>query len=179
MRNLFPLLFMVLGLAACSEKAANSLTEEPGTQLAKEVSIFESKDNQKKWLLRADAVDFADLKSATLKNPNLLLKENGKDSASVTGKTGIFDYQTKMVTIQGDAKIKSFSEKLTISAERFFYDVDKNRIWSDVKTVITRGKTKVTAKGGVETDSKLTKIEFKKQTTQLPSDVKELQKVSL
>lgn len=179
MKKLTVLLAALLCLGACGGSNEFSPAEDTGMQLASQVSLFESKDSQKKWLLRADAVDFADLKSATLKTPNLLLKENGTDSASVTGKTGVFDYPTKVVTIEGDAKIHSFTEKLLIEAERFFYDVDKDRIWSDGKTVITRGGAKVTARGGVETDSKLAKIEIKKQTTRLPKDARELQKKAL
>ena len=45
---------------------------------------------------------------------------------------------------------------------------------ADKKTIITRGKSKITAKSGIETDSKLRKIEFKQQTTQLPLDPTEL-----
>lgn len=179
MKKLAFLLAVLAGLGACGGSDEFSPAEDAGMQLASQVSIFESKDSQKKWLLRADAVDFADLKSATLKNPNLLLKENGADSAGVTGKTGVFDYPSKLVTIEGDAKIQSFTENLLIEAERFFYDVDKDRIWSDGKTVITRGGAKVTARGGVETDSKLVKIEIKKQTTRLPADARELQKKAL
>ncbi len=155
MKKLTLLLTGLVWLGACGGSGDFSPAEDAGMQLASQVSIFESKDSHKKWLLRADAVDFADLKSATLKNPDLLLKENGEDSAGVTGKTGIFDYTAKLVTIEGDAKIQSFTENLVIEAERFFYDVDKDRIWSDGKTVITRGGAKVTARGGVETDSKL------------------------
>ena len=57
-----------------------------------------------------------------------------------------------------------------------FYDVDKNRIWSDDKTTVPRGAAKITARGGVETDSKLTKIELKKQSTRLPKTTRELQR---
>ena len=169
------LLFGLLPLlAACGGSDTFSPTEDAGMQLATQVSIFESKDSQKQWVLRADAVDFSDLKSATLKNPVLLLKENGQDSVQVTGDTGTFDYPHKLVSIDGHAIIKSLTENATITAEQFSYDVDKNRIWSDTKTVITRGGAKVTAKGGVETDSKLSKIELKKQRTRLPARTDEL-----
>ena len=172
------LLATCLFLVACGGSSEFSPTEDAGMQLAKEVAIFESKDSQKKWILKANAVDFSNLQSATLKNPSLILKENGQDSASVSGQTGTFDYPAKLVTIEGDAKIESFTERRVITAERFFYDVDKNRIWSDVKTVITRDGAKVTARGGAETDSKLSKIELKKQTTRLPDQVKDLKGVA-
>lgn len=172
-KKIFALLPVLL-LAACGGKENFSPNEEPGMQLAQKVSIFESKDSQKKWILEAEEVDFADLSSAVLKNPVLLLKENGKDSAKVTGNYGTFDYGKKLVGIRGDAKAESFTQAVTIAAEEFFYDVDKDRVWSDVKTVVTRGGVKVTARGGVETDSKLNRIELKKQTTQLPLDAKEL-----
>ena len=169
------LLLLAAGLlGACSSGDEFSPAEDAGMQLANQVSIFESKSNQKTWVLRAEAVDFSALQSATLKNPDLLLKENGKDSASVTGQTGTFDYPKKLVSIEGNAKIQSFTENLVITADRFFYDVDKDRIWSTDKTVITRAGTKVTARGGVETDSKLSKIELKQQTTRLPQDMREL-----
>lgn len=179
MRKLFGFLLPLICLAACDTSKEFAPDENAGMQLAKQVSIFESQDSQKKWILRSEAVDFSDLQNATLKNPNLLLKENGTDSASVTGKTGTFNYPSKKVSIEGNAKIQSFTEKLVITADRFFYDVNRNRIWSDDKTIITRGGVKVTAKDGVVTDSKLSNIEIKKQTTRLPQNISELKSQSL
>lgn len=179
MKKTLLLLAAAAALCACGGEKEFSPADDAGMQLSTNVSIFESQGSHKKWILRAETVDFSSLQSAVLKNPDLLLKENGQDSASVTGKTGTFDYPTKLVTIEGNAKIQSFTENLIITAERFFYDVDKDRIWSEGKTVVTRGGAKVTAKGGIETDSKLTKIEIKKQTTQLPADAKELKTPAL
>ncbi|MGN1058152.1 MAG: LPS export ABC transporter periplasmic protein LptC, partial [Candidatus Avelusimicrobium sp.] len=106
----------------------------------------------------------------------LLLKEDGKDSARVSGDSGTFDYTQKLVTINGNAEIVSFTEDVVITTNRVFYDVNKDRIWSDDKTTVIRGGTKVTARGGVETNSKLTKIELKKQSTRLPENAAELQR---
>ena len=83
MRKLFPLTALACLLAACGGSGDFTPDENAGMQLATKVSIFESQDNQKKWLLTAESVDFADLQSATLKKPELLLKEDGKDSARV------------------------------------------------------------------------------------------------
>ena len=179
MRKTCLLLLALCGLCACGNEKEFSPAEDAGMQLATNVSIFESQDNHKKWILRAESVDFSSLQNAVLKNPDLLLKENGQDSASVTGKTGTFNYPDKLVTIEGNAKIQSFTENLIITAERFFYDVDKDLIWSDGKTIVTRASAKVTARGGIETDSKLTKIEIKNQTTLLPQNVQELKNPSL
>lgn len=160
-------------LGACSGKDSFS-PDDGDMQRALNVSLFESKDSQKKWILRADEVDFADLNSAVLHNPRLLLRENGQDSAQVSGDRGTFNYSQKLVSIEGNAQVRSFKEKVTLSTDRFFYDVDKDRIWSDKKTIIVRGPAKITARGGIETDSKLVKIEFKKQSTQLPHDLKQV-----
>lgn len=173
MKKLFFLLLIGFFTAACGGKDF-SPNEETGLQLARKVTLFQSQGNKQQWLLRADSVDFSDLKSATLKNPELLLKQEGKDSGQVKGETGTFDYPKKLVTIDGNALIESFTERLTIRAERFFYDVDKDRVWSEGKTVITRNGVKVVAKGGVETDSKLAKIEIKKHATHLPKTTQEL-----
>ncbi len=178
MRKILVLTLFCVSLVACGGNGENSPQDASDMQLATNVSIFESKDNQKQWILQADTVDFADLKSATLKNPQLLLKQEGKDSARVFGKTGSFDYIKKLVTVEGDAKIDSFTEDVQITANRFFYDVENDRVWSEGKTVITRGGAKITARGGIETDSKLVKIEMKKQSTRLPASAQELQRKS-
>ena len=176
MRKIFFFPLFLLTLAACGGKDSFAPEDDAGLQLASKVSIFESKNSQKKWLLTAENVDFADLQSATLKNPELLLKENGQDSARVSGDSGTFDYTQKLVTINGNAEIVSFTEDVVITTNRVFYDVNKDRIWSDDKTTVIRGGTKVTARGGVATNSKLTKIELKKQSTRLPENAAELRR---
>ena len=163
-------------LAACAKPETFSPDDNAGVQIANRVSIFESKDNQKQLVLTADAVDFADLTSATLKNPELLLKQNGQDSARVSGESGTFDYNQKLVTIEGNAQVNSLTERTLITTERFFYDVNNDRIWSDQKTTITRGTAKSVARGGIETNSKLTRIELKKQSTRLPQQASELKR---
>lgn len=176
MKKYLFLLFAVFLLAACGGQKDFSPEDESDLQLANQVSIFESKDSQKQWILTAEAVNFADLQNATLKNPKLLLKKDGQDTGQITGDSGSFDYTEKLVSIQGHARIEALQEHAVLTTDRFFYDIDKDRVWSDDKTVIVRNQAKVTARGGVETDSKLSKIELKKQTTRLPKQVKELRK---
>lgn len=174
MKPLF-FLFLLLAFTGCSSKQAEDINAEQ-EQVANKVSIFASKDNQKEWVLFADTVDFAEFQNVTLKDPSLLLKQDEKDSARITGQTGIFDYTDRLVTIEGNAVIISYTEQLTIKSKRFFYAIDSGRIWSDTKTVITRGTATVTAKGGMETDAKLTKISLKQQTTRLPASAEELKR---
>lgn len=176
MRKYTALLAGLLLLNACGKKETFSPEENAGVQMATNVSIFESKDNQKQWILTADAVDFAELSNATLKNPVLLLKQDGKDSARVSGNTGSFDYLKKQVSISGNAQIHSLTERVLITTDRFFYDVNEDKIWSDTKTTITRGTAKSVAKGGVVTDSKLNKIELKHHATRVPKTASELKK---
>lgn len=165
---------LLLLLSACNRTESFSPEEDTGVQIAHRVSIFESKDSQKQWILTAEAVDFADLNTSTLKNPVLLLKQNGQDSARVTGDSGTFDYLKKLVTIRGHAQIHSLTQRVLITTDRFFYDVDKDRVWSDAKTTITRGSAKSVARGGVVTDSKLSKIELKQHATRVPNTTDEL-----
>lgn len=167
--------FSFVLLAACGG-ADEAQKDEEHEQLATEVSIFASKGNQKEWILLADTVNFADAQNATLSHPSLVLKQDGKDSASITGKIGSFDYLKRLVKIEGNAVIESFTEHLTIKTNRFFYNIDTDTIWSDGKTVIIRDGASITAEKGVETNSKLTKIEFRKQTTRVPTSVKNFTK---
>ncbi len=176
--NKLPILVLLcLLISACGGEKDFS-PDDGDMQRAEAVTIFESKDSQKKWILQADEVDFQDLNNAVLTNPRLLLRENGQDSAEVSGKRGTFDYIKKLVSIEGNAHVRSFTEKTDLATDRFFYDIEKDRVWSDKKTIVTRGNTKVTARGGIETDSKLLTIELKQQTTQLPQDIKELQEAA-
>ncbi len=161
-------------VAACNGEKENFSPDEGDMQRARQVSLFESKDSQNKWILHADEVDFEDMQHAVLFHPRLLLRENGQDSAQVTGEQGILDYSKKLVTIERNARVESFLQDAVLTTDRFFYDIDKDRVWSDKKTLVTRGNTKVTAKAGIETDSKLRKIEFKKQSTELPLNPDEL-----
>ena len=92
---------------------------------------------------------------------------------------GTFDYAKQLVTIEGNAVLESLTEKARITAPRFFYDITQDKIWSDARTVITRGTARSVAINGVETNSKLTKIVIKKHATQLPKNRKELQKNAL
>lgn len=179
MKPLFIFLVSAGLLCACSTKTSSPSQDEADTQLATNVSIFSSQENQKKWVLHADAVNFENMQNATLKNPQLLLKQNGQNSATVSGHTGTFDYAKQLVTIEGNAVLESLDEKARITAQRFFYDIAQDKIWSDVRTVITRGTARSVAINGVETNSKLTKITIKKHTTQLPKDRRELQRNSL
>ena len=175
------LLFVFVGaalLCACSTKSSSPAQDEGDTQLATNVSIFSSQENQKKWVLHADSVNFENMQSATLKNPQLLLKQNGQDSATVSGQIGTFDYAKQLVTIEGNAVLESLDEKARITAQRFFYDIAQDKIWSDVRTVITRGTARSVAIHGVETDSKLNKIIIKKHATQLPKTRQELKRNS-
>lgn len=163
---------LIACLAACSRPASPLADED--AQLATHVSIFSSKENQKQWVLQAQSVNFENNQRATLKEPRLLLKQNGKDSATVSGTLGTFDYTTQLVSIEGNAVLESLSEKVRITAPRFFYNVQNDRIWSNAKTIITRGTARSVAINGVQTDSKLTKIVIKKHATQLPKTKQEL-----
>ena len=178
MKKYWFFLVAVCALAACSQKEPPS-GQEGDMQLATNVSIFSSKENQKEWVLHAQSVNFENMQSATLKNPQLLLKQNGQDSARVSGDLGTFDYGQQLVTIEGNAVLESLTEKARITAPRFFYDVTNDKIWSDARTVITRGTARSVAINGVETNSKLTKIVIKKHATQLPANRSELKRNTL
>lgn len=177
MKKIWICLLAFVFVSACADKQ-NPVPEEDA-QVATNVSIFSSKENQKQWILQAQSVNFENMQSATLKNPRLLLKQDGKDSATVSGDLGKFDYAEQLVSIDGNAIVESLTEKIRITAPRFFYNVETDKIWSDAKTTITRGSARSVALNGIETNSKLTKIVIKKHATQLPANRRELQGANL
>ena len=179
MKRLLFFFISTILLGACHSHSSSPTQDEADTQLATNVSIFSSQENQKKWVLHADSVNFEHMQNATLKNPKLLLKQNGQDSATVEGHTGTFDYAKQLVTIEDNAVLESLDEKARITAQRFFYDIAQDKIWSDARTVITRGTARSVAIHGVETDSKLNKSIIKKHATQLPKTRQELERTPL
>lgn len=175
MKQYLVFLLGVMYLAACSGSTPSAAETSDG-QLATNVSIFSSKENQKQWTLHADSVNFENQQSAQLKNPQLLLKQNGVDSATVSGQRGTFDYDKQLVSIDGNAVLESLTEKVRITAPEFFYNIAEDKIWSDTRTVITRGSAKSIAKNGIETNSKLTRITLKKHATRVPANMAELKR---
>ena len=173
MKQIWVFLLGMCCVAACSNTPASPVEEADG-QLASNVSIFSSKENQKQWTLHADSVNFENNQYAQLKNPYLLLKQDGQDSATVSGQQGTFDYAKQLVSIDGNAVLDSLTEKVHITAPEFFYNISDDKIWSVTRTVITRGSAKSVAKNGIETNSKLTKIVLKKHNTRLPANPAEL-----
>ena len=173
MKKLPALFLLTLCLAACGGEKEFS-PDDGDMQRAENVTIFESKDSQKRWMLYSKDVDFSNMQNAALDSPELFLKENGQDSAKITAARGIFNYPKKTVTLKGKVKALSFTQNLTLETDYMYYDVDKDRVWTDAKTLVTRGGVRTTAKNGIETNSKLTKIEFKNQSTQLPQTVEEI-----
>lgn len=178
MKHCWAFLLVSVLLAACSSHTNTALEEQDG-QVATHVSIFSSKENQKQWVLQAQSVNFENTQNATLKDPRLVLKQDGKDSAIVSGNLGTFNYTKQLVSIEGNAQLDSLTQRARITAPRFFYNVETDRIWSDAKTVITRGTARSVAINGIETNSKLTKIIIKKHATQLPQTRQELTGVNL
>ncbi len=168
----------LLVVCACGTHSTPPVEDADG-QLATNVSIFSSKENQKQWTLHADSVNFENQQSAQLKNPQLLLKQNGVDSATVSGQRGTFDYAKQLVSLDRNAVLKSLTEQVHITAPEIFYDIAQDKIWSDTRTVITRGSAKSIAKNGIETNAKLTKIVLKKHATRLPVSAAELQRNTL
>lgn len=172
MKQLWIFVLVAVLFTACTDKQTS--VPEEDAQVATNVSIFSSKENQKQWVLQAESVNFENMQSATLKSPRLLLKQDGNNSATVSGDLGKFDYTKQLVTIDGNAVVESLTERIRITAPRFFYNVETDRIWSDAKTIITRGSARSVALNGIETNSKLTKIIIKKHATQLPANRQEL-----
>ena len=83
--------------------------------------------------------------------------------------------------INGTTDKQSGNMRLAENTHALFtsLDIAQDKIWSDTRTVITRGSARSVAINGVQTNSKLTKIIIKKHSTRLPKDTSELKRASL
>lgn len=115
--------------------------------------------------LHADTAYVWEDSARTLLRPvNLLLfDENGRQTAHLTSTEGELDTRTNRMIARGDVVLVTTEGERRILTEELHYDPQTGRIWSDVRTIMFTGQTRVEGEG-FEADDRMTNVSVRKAT---------------
>lgn len=170
-------LICLLACAACAKQDAPQQDSAPA-QRGYNITLSESTAGQTAWRLEVKEADFFDGEQyLTLKNPSLILNENGQTNSTVTSLKGRYDVANHLITLSKKVTGVSQKENAKIETEEIFYDTQTKEIWSDSPVRLTRGKITVNG-AGLRANGDLSQIEIIKQKTALPADIKDIKQAA-
>jgi len=163
---LFFLVGSVIFMAACAPEPSNSYGE--GESEIKGLSVADSMWGRPSWIIKADSSKVKPGNTAaSFRKPVLTLYgKNGKVNSIITADEGKADGAAGTGELSGSVKVISKEENMTLKTSRLFYNSKKNRIWSDSRVEIQRGKAVVTGRSFVS-NLDFSEIEIKKQETRM------------
>ena len=92
-----------------------------------------------------------------------LFDENGGETAHLTSEEGELDTRTNRMVARGNVVLVTTEGNRRILTEELHYDPRTQRIWSDVRTVVFEGETRLEGEG-FSANEDMTNIEVKKGT---------------
>ena len=78
--------------------------------------------------------------------------EDGRDRATVTGRSGEWSWDTDRMVARGDVVLIVHADQSRLESQEIYYDPDLDRIWSDSATVQTLEDGTVTSGSSFESD---------------------------
>lgn len=84
--------------------------------------------------------------------------EQGRERATVRGRTGEWNQDTDRMVARGDVELLVHTDSSTLRSQEIFYDPDSDRIWSDSATVRTLANGTETRGSAFESDIEFTNV---------------------
>lgn len=84
--------------------------------------------------------------------------EQGRERATVRGRTGEWNQDTDRMVARGDVELFVHTDSSTLRSQEIFYDPDSDRIWSDSATVRTLADGTETRGSAFESDIEFANI---------------------
>ena len=142
-RRLLPLVLVMTAVAVACDGAttpgAGDLGEMPADQIAIDVRHVMTEEGIRKAVLHADTAYLyqgtseADMVGVRLR----FFDEGGREAGELTSRTGNFDMRGNRMVSRGDVVLvirDDRGEPRRIETEELHYDIQADRIWSDVAT---------------------------------------------
>lgn len=126
-----------------------------------------TKEGVRSALLYADtAYVYEDSSQMELRRVRLTLyDESGRKTADVTSQRGRLNTVTRQMTVTGAVDLKTTQSGQRIQTEELHYDPQSDRLWSDVRTVLTEQGTVVRG-SGFTSDSRLRNLQVRGATAE-------------
>lgn len=153
------LLTVVAGLAGCSREISTPVADQDLLSLEADavvfgMSSFITTSGVREGRIEADtAYVYDDEESAQLRQMKVIFyDENGRERATVTGRTGDWNRATDRMIARGDVELFVHQDSSRIESAEIHYDPSIGRIWSDSASVRTDKDGAVTTGSSFETD---------------------------
>ena len=124
------------------------------------MSAFLTTNGVREGLVEADtAYTFQDSTKLDLRRMTVIFyDENGRERATVIGRTGEYDQESGRMVSRGDVVLRVHTDSSRIESPEIHYDPDIDRIWSDSATVRTLANGTVTRGSAFESDIDFTNV---------------------
>jgi LPS export ABC transporter protein LptC len=153
-----------VGLAACQEETipvvATEFMEGIDAPVVFGMVSYITTNGVREGRVQADtAFTYADSAKVDLRNMTVLFYDpEGRDDATVTGRTGEWNQETDRMVARGDVVLFVFSDSSTIRSQEIHYDPNIDRIWSDSASVRTMKDGTETRGSAFESDIEFTNV---------------------
>jgi LPS export ABC transporter protein LptC len=84
--------------------------------------------------------------------------EEGRERATVRGRTGEWNQETDRMVARGDVDLFVHTDSSTLRSQEIYYDPESDRIWSDSATVRTMANGSETRGSAFESDIEFTNV---------------------
>ena len=153
-----------LTLAACEEEVppvvATEFMESIDAPVVFGMVSYLTANGVREGRVQADtAFTFADSTKVDLRVMTVTFyDEQGRERATVRGRTGEWNQETDRMVARGDVELFVFTDSSTLRSQEIFYDPDADRIWSDSATVRTLKNGAETRGSAFESDIEFTNV---------------------
>jgi LPS export ABC transporter protein LptC len=149
----------VFVLAACSREISTPVAEQELLSMDADAVVFGmasfiTTSGVREARIEADtAYVYDDDESAALKQMRVIFyDENGRERATVTGRTGDWNRATDRMVARGNVELFIHADSSRLESPEIHYDPSVDRIWSDSTTVRTSRDGAVTTGTAFESD---------------------------
>jgi len=105
------------------------------------------------------AYTFADSAKVDLRGMTVtFFDENGRERATVSGRTGEWNQDSDRMVARGDVVLRVHTDGSRLESAEIHYDPENDRIWSDSATVRTMADGSVTRGSAFESDIEFTNV---------------------
>jgi LPS export ABC transporter protein LptC len=157
-------LVALTGLAACEEgpntPVASEFMEGIAAPVVFGMTSFITVDGVREGRVEADtAFTHPDSGKIDLRRMTVwFYDEEGRERATVVGRTGEWIQDTNYMVARGDVVLRVHTDSSRIESAEIHYDPDRERIWSDSATVRTLADGSVTRGSAFESDIEFTNV---------------------
>lgn len=153
-----------LALAACEDEqtavVATEFMQSRDAPVLFGMVSYISANGVREGRVQADtAFTFADSAKVDLRAMTVTFyDEQGRDRATVRGRTGEWNQDTDRMVARGDVELFVYTDSSTLRSQEIHYDPEIDRIWSDSATVRTLKDGTETRGSAFESDIEFTNV---------------------